>query len=230
MSTWSCYVMALAALAPILSIRAYGRVQESALSTIASVAATAEGHFSRYAAATLPVLKHFMMYTTDVHLATRARATECLGLVCAALGREAVRPVLGEYLPLALQGLQLDYAELREYTYGFFAALADALGPEIAQYLEVVVPAAVDSVDSNDMEAEETLRRCALHRLVLLFIPRLPGAPFFPPPALVLFHRWEAPRPLVCVPIMSVQGIVASCAAKGPGAAHVRRPDLSQAA
>lgn len=41
------------------------------------------------------------------------------------------------------QGLELEYGELREYTHGMFANMAEVLGPDFAPYLPHVVPPAI---------------------------------------------------------------------------------------
>ena len=69
--------------------------------------------------------------TGDAELLLRARAMECIGLMNLAVGRAHCEPVLHECTAAAISGLELDLPELREYTYGFFAQLAELIGPEV---------------------------------------------------------------------------------------------------
>ena len=55
--------------------------------------------------------------TGAAELTLRARAMECIGLMNLAVGREVCEPVLAEVTAAALEGLQLDLPELREYSY-----------------------------------------------------------------------------------------------------------------
>jgi len=55
-----------------------------------------------------------------------------------------------ECTSFAFQGLQLQLPELREYTYGFFAQLAEVLGAELAPLLPTLLPFALKSLDDND--------------------------------------------------------------------------------
>ncbi|KAK9824669.1 hypothetical protein WJX72_012191 [[Myrmecia] bisecta] len=126
--------------------------QQVCLSAIASAAAAAQEAFKPYAAVVLPYLRHFMQATDDSQLKSRARATECLGLIVGTIGKEDMLPLLPEFVEAAFQGLTLDYSELREYTHGMFGMLAKLLGADFVALLPRVVPAALASLAQEDGE------------------------------------------------------------------------------
>lgn len=75
----------------------------------------------------------------DKILVLRARATECVGLCALAVG-DAAKGVVNEAMTLALTGLDLEFAELNEFTFGFFCNMSELLKGDFAQYLPVVMP------------------------------------------------------------------------------------------
>lgn len=75
----------------------------------------------------------------DKVLVLRARATECVGLCALAVGEPAKR-VVHEAMTLALSGLELEFAELNEFTFGFFCNMSELLKGDFAQFLPTVMP------------------------------------------------------------------------------------------
>jgi hypothetical protein len=138
-------------------------VQEIALSAISSTCAAAEKAITPFYGTLLPMLSQMMTITNEEDIVLRCRATECLGLVAAAVGRETfqvrgnnkvlltlVKPVLKESIHVALQGLTLEYNELREYTYGFFCNLAEILKADFIEHVPIILPFILASCDSTD--------------------------------------------------------------------------------
>ena len=91
--------------------------QEMAISALASVAMAAGEQFRPYFVPVYSLMKVLLHQTGEAELNLRARSMECIGLMNLAVGREVCEPVLQEVTMAALQGLQLDLPELREYTY-----------------------------------------------------------------------------------------------------------------
>ncbi len=75
----------------------------------------------------------------DKKLILRARATECVGLSALAVGQMA-KSIVNEAMSLATQGLALEFAELNEFTFGFFCNIAELLKGEFAFFLPAVMP------------------------------------------------------------------------------------------
>ncbi|CAG9461228.1 unnamed protein product [Pedinophyceae sp. YPF-701] len=126
------------------------RVQELALSAMASIAASAETAFTPHAEQLLPLLHQLMTRTEDDILSARARATECAGLVLQAIGKEQAIKAAGPFVDATMAGFALDFSELREWSYGFFAHLADVLGEDAKPLVSQVVPRALTSCGLQD--------------------------------------------------------------------------------
>lgn len=150
-------------------------VQEMAVAAISSVVAAAKEKITPYAEDILEVMKVLMTQTEDAYLKLRARATETVGVLAVMLGRQHFEPIAQQFMDMALQGMQSEYPELREYTYGFFANMAEIFGPDFASMLETVIPFALvslnnedsfdagdgdeEDVDSEDEDEDDTTRR-----------------------------------------------------------------------
>ena len=128
------------------------RTQEMSVSAIASVAMAAEREFAPYYGGVYEMMRTLLQQTGESELLLRAHAMECVGLMNLAVGRAHCEAagVLPECTALAMQGLQLDLPELREYTYGFFAQVAELLGDDASPLLEPLMPFLLRSLDSED--------------------------------------------------------------------------------
>eukprot|EP01027_Heterolobosea_sp_BB2_P019008 GEZU01026710.1.p1 GENE.GEZU01026710.1~~GEZU01026710.1.p1 ORF type:complete len:1040 (+),score=368.13 GEZU01026710.1:323-3442(+) len=125
-------------------------VQEIAVSAISSTATAAGAEFKPYFENVLGMMKVLMTQTGDAELILRARATECVGLVALAVGREAFQPYLEPFINLALDGIKLDYSEIREFTYGFFANIAMLLESDFNQVVPTIIEQVFASLMSED--------------------------------------------------------------------------------
>lgn len=63
------------------------------------------------------------------------------------------------------QGLELDYTELREYSHGMFAHVAEVLEADFEPYLATVIAAAIHSCQQVHLSA--VLTRAAMSMLAL---------------------------------------------------------------
>ncbi|MCL7048765.1 hypothetical protein MKW94_029874 [Papaver nudicaule] len=125
-------------------------LQETCMSAIGSVAVAAEQAFIPYAEKVLELMKIFMVLSRDEDLCSRARATELVGIVAMAVGRQRMEPILPPFIEAAISGFALDFSELREYTHGFFSNVAEILDDGFSQYLPHVVPLAFASCNLDD--------------------------------------------------------------------------------
>jgi importin-4 len=102
----------------------------------------------------MQAVARFMLLTDAEDLPLRARATECGGVLVAALGREACAADLAGFVERALLGLRdpdlAECPELREYTYSAFANLAGVLGEDLGPALPALVPLLLQSCASED--------------------------------------------------------------------------------
>lgn len=116
--------------------------------------ASADEEVIPYAEEMLGVMKVLMEQTGDSELVLRARATECVGVIAVILGVNITLPVHGltlnagkenfqkvaqSFMQLALNGMESDYPELREYTFGFFCNMAEVFQAEFVPMLETVI-------------------------------------------------------------------------------------------
>jgi hypothetical protein len=115
-----------------------------------SAAAVAAGSlFEPYFATLYDMMRRAMHLTDKNELILRARATECVGLAVQAIGG-AARPFIPEAMEAALAGLSLDCAELKEFSYGFFSNIAEAIKADFAVYLSPVMGPIWASCESSD--------------------------------------------------------------------------------
>jgi hypothetical protein len=142
------------------------QVQESAIAAISSttaavITAAQSGEcefavFRPFADGVMPVFKHIMTATEEEMLVIRARATECVGIVIQCYEPETAMQHISEFLPLAMQGLQLDSSELREFTYGCFANIAEMMKEDFAPFLPAVMETIFKSMEENDIKWDDS--------------------------------------------------------------------------
>lgn len=131
--------------------------REPALSVIASVAASAEHKLHAFAERLLPELASFLSQappSDPLPPEVKARAIECAGLLFGCVPKETALFLAPALASTALAALTESSTELREFTFGFFGHLADAIGPAAAELLPRVVPVAAALCVEDDMEGE----------------------------------------------------------------------------
>jgi importin-4 len=129
-------------------------LRELGVSAVASAAGATGALFRPYYPAAMQAVARFMQLTDADDLLLRARATECGGVLVAALGREACQADLAGFVERALLGLRdpdlSECPELREYTYSAFANLAGVLGEDLAPAMPSLMPLLLQSCASED--------------------------------------------------------------------------------
>eukprot|EP01062_Namystynia_karyoxenos_P029309 TRINITY_DN22040_c0_g1_i1.p1 TRINITY_DN22040_c0_g1~~TRINITY_DN22040_c0_g1_i1.p1 ORF type:complete len:1109 (+),score=302.51 TRINITY_DN22040_c0_g1_i1:398-3328(+) len=128
------------------------KAKEVCVSAVSSVAKALGGQFRPFAADTLAMLRPLMDLKEDATLLIRARATEAVGIVANACGREVFDSYSAEVFQLVMQGLQLDYAELTEYTFGFWANMAELYKAEWVPHMQTLMPMLFAAFDTKDSE------------------------------------------------------------------------------
>ena len=73
------------------------------------------------------MLMHFMTRTSPELLRCCCHATECVGLVVEAAGKEATGELLPRFMELGVAVFRTEHHENREYAHGMFAHVARAL-------------------------------------------------------------------------------------------------------
>lgn len=129
--------------------------QEMCIAAISASAIAAEHDFVPYLPATARMMLQMMQLTDERQIGLRGRATECLGLCAAAVGKEVFQPYLAETMTAAGQNLQLESAELHEYAYGLFTNVSKALEEDFTAYLPQLVPHLTQAAMQSDGSVRE---------------------------------------------------------------------------
>lgn len=178
----------------LLALLQQGRknVQESALTSLASVADCAQEYFIKYYDTCIPLLRHVLECAKDrSHQLMRAKALECISLVGMAVGKErfgADAALVLQYIQ-AIQSAGLDPDDpFASYMMQAGARICTTLGSDFVPYLPIVMPSMLEtaklqpditvrdeddagSEDADDDGDMETFvlggRRVSLHTSVL---------------------------------------------------------------
>ncbi|PIA13945.1 ARM repeat-containing protein [Coemansia reversa NRRL 1564] len=116
-------------------------VKPIALSAIGSTAHSSGAAFEPYFAETISQIKQAMALTGDEDaLALRGVATDTISTIAEAAGKDAFRPHLDDTMQLALQGMEIESATLRESAYCYFGVMSRVFNDEFAKYLSYIAP------------------------------------------------------------------------------------------
>ena len=122
----------------------------SCLMTIKTLADIVKTAFVPYFPPLLPILSTLLASSADEHLNLRCRATECVGYLAEAVGKDVFAPHLQPVLQRVMEGMKLDYFELRESSYVFFSKLAIMLQDDFAPLLSTVLTLVLATCTSDD--------------------------------------------------------------------------------
>ncbi|KAJ1728257.1 hypothetical protein LPJ61_004131, partial [Coemansia biformis] len=116
-------------------------VKPIALSAIGSAAHSSGGAFGPYFDGVTARIKQAMALTGDDDaLALRGVATDTISTIAEAAGRDAFRPHLDDTMQLALQGMEIESATLRESGFCYFGVMSRVFEDEFAKYLCYIAP------------------------------------------------------------------------------------------
>ncbi|KAF9916975.1 hypothetical protein BX616_002266, partial [Lobosporangium transversale] len=150
---------------------AQGETRAIVVAAIGSAAHASGGEFTPYFHEVTKRLHHLTtLRANEDELMLRAVATDALGAVAQAVGKDAFRPYLNDQMNLALEGLQLNNTRIRECVYYFFAGIAQVFEDEFSPYLAAIIPHLIQSCqldenttrveneteDLEDLDADET--------------------------------------------------------------------------
>lgn len=119
-------------------------VQEQAITTIATVADSAEERFVKYYSGIMPLLMDVLRQATsrDYRL-LRGKAMECASLIALAVGKEVFAPHAQEFVNLLVQ-TQAGVTEADDpqvsYLLASWARICKVLGQDFVPYLDIVMP------------------------------------------------------------------------------------------
>ncbi|ORY01320.1 ARM repeat-containing protein [Basidiobolus meristosporus CBS 931.73] len=124
-------------------------VQEQAITTIATVADSAEDRFVKYYSAIMPLLINVLRQATQKeYRLLRGKAMECASLIALAVGKEAFAPNAPEFIDLLVK-TQESVTEADDpqisYLLAAWARVCKVLGQDFIPYLPVVMPPLLQS-------------------------------------------------------------------------------------
>eukprot|EP00755_Sulcionema_specki_P013257 Sspe_Gene.53549::Locus_29587_Transcript_1_1_Confidence_1.000_Length_3340::g.53549::m.53549/K20221/IPO4, RANBP4; importin-4 len=118
------------------------KAREVSVSAMSAIAEALEGKFAPYAEHALSIVIPLLRTNEDLYLTLRARATDSIGIIANAVKGGVFDKYLAEVMELVYQGFQLDYAELNEYAYSFWANMAELYGaqwlPQLPRVMEIL--------------------------------------------------------------------------------------------
>lgn len=130
-------------------------VLEQVITTIASVADTAQDHYVRYYDRVMPSLKYILANAAGAPQLRllRGKCIECISLIGLAVGKEKFVPDAGEVMELLLKS-QAEFGTGEEaddpstsYIISASARICKLLGADFAAYLPVVMPAVMKAAE-----------------------------------------------------------------------------------
>eukprot|EP00761_Pharyngomonas_kirbyi_P000090 gb/GECH01000090.1/.p1 GENE.gb/GECH01000090.1/~~gb/GECH01000090.1/.p1 ORF type:complete len:1109 (+),score=268.88 gb/GECH01000090.1/:1-3327(+) len=145
-------------------------LQEVIISTVSSAAAAASRSILPYMEQLLGLCQQILSSSAEETLSLRARTIEGVGLIAVAAGQDAFTPYLETFMEAALRPFVTAAAdqqpsdqgsssmvlgdippELGEYTFGFFANIAQTVGTAFEPYLGTVVPLLQRAAEGEDI-------------------------------------------------------------------------------
>ncbi|KAG0008239.1 hypothetical protein BGZ80_003661, partial [Entomortierella chlamydospora] len=119
-------------------------VQEQAITTIATVADSAEDSFVKYYSPIMPLLINVLRQATgSEYRLMRGKAMECASLIALAVGKEVFAPHAQEFIKLLVQ-TQSSIVETDDpqasYILAAWARICKVLGRDFVPYLDIVMP------------------------------------------------------------------------------------------
>ncbi|KAF9103746.1 hypothetical protein BGX27_010397 [Mortierella sp. AM989] len=119
-------------------------VQEQAITTIATVADSAEESFVKYYTPIMPLLINVLRQATNPeYRLMRGKAMECASLIALAVGKEVFAPHAQEFIKLLVQ-TQSSIVETDDpqasYILAAWARVCKVLGRDFVPYLDIVMP------------------------------------------------------------------------------------------
>lgn len=135
---------------PISSVN----TQESLVSALSSIAQTQCPAFGQFSEQILSLLREPMSMETTHPSLLRAKATEAIGIIALAMGRERYQPYFDFFMGKVVENLQSTRAELREQAFGFLANMCELLREDFAPFLNDSVAAALNSITSDNARYE----------------------------------------------------------------------------
>lgn len=130
-------------------------VKTTVVAAIGSAAHSSKEAFVPYFEDTMRLLIPYLeLHEGTEEMEFRGVVTDNLGTIASAVGKDLFAPFTQHVAQAAYQGLQMNEPRLRECCFVFFAILARVLKVEFSQYIDMIVPALLKSLDQDEMGPE----------------------------------------------------------------------------
>jgi hypothetical protein len=128
-------------------------VRSTVTGAIGSAAHAAKEQFIPYFEPTISRMQNFLTLKNEgEETDLRGIATDTLGTIAEAVGKEVFRPYFQPCVKLAFEGLILDNPRLRECSFIFFATMSKVFEGEFAPYLPNVMEALITSCEQSEQD------------------------------------------------------------------------------
>lgn len=128
-------------------------VRATVTGAIGSAAHASKDGFVPYFEATITRMQAFLTLKNEgEETDLRGIATDTLGTIAEAVGKDVFRPYFQPLVKLAFEGLILDNPRLRECSFIFFATMAKVFEGEFSVYLPNVMEALITSCEQNETD------------------------------------------------------------------------------
>ncbi|KAF0447599.1 ARM repeat-containing protein [Gigaspora margarita] len=156
------YLPALMERLLILMDNGANEIKDTVIAAIGSAAHASGEEFKPYFQGVIDRLRILMTLSqTDEDIILRGVATDTVGAIAEAVGKEMIKPYVDDIMRLAIEGLHKDSTRLRECSYCLFAVLSRVFKEEFASYLSTIMPQLIKSCQMEEhtlsVEAEEDL-------------------------------------------------------------------------
>lgn len=126
-------------------------VRATVTGAIGSAAHASKEGFIPYFEASISRMQSFLTLKNEgEETDLRGIATDTLGTIAEAVGKDVFRPYFQPLVKLAFEGLILDNPRLRECSFIFFATMAKVFEDEFAPYLPNVMEALITSCEQSE--------------------------------------------------------------------------------
>ncbi|CAG8438463.1 984_t:CDS:10 [Funneliformis caledonium] len=128
-------------------------VKATVTAAIGSAAHAAGSEFSKYFPVVISRLLMLMtLNKNNEDVLLRGIATDTVGSVAEAVGKELIQPHVNDIMRLAIEGTSLDNARLRECSYCLFAVMARVFKEEFSVYLGTIMPQLLKSCQMEEFD------------------------------------------------------------------------------
>ncbi|KAL8650442.1 MAG: hypothetical protein Q9210_003821 [Variospora velana] len=134
------------------------KIKAAAIGALGAIGASAEAAFTPYFEQTMNSLSDYVQIKdSEEELDLRCTTCDAMGAMASAVGAKAFQRYVRPLMEATEEGLHLDHPKLRESSFLFWGNMAKVYKDEFKPFLEGVVKAIFDSLESEESELEVEL-------------------------------------------------------------------------